>query len=64
MFRTINMTEFRKKLTRQIRGANKMADHGQKLPYWMLCQHNLDNLNFAAVHRRYYLKLRRQFNNK
>lgn len=35
--------------TRNTRGARKMADNGQTLPYWMIQQHSLDSLNFFPV---------------
>jgi len=34
--------------TRNTRGAQRMADNGQKVPFWMGCYHQMDNLSWGA----------------
>lgn len=48
MMNLTNRSSHKDYSTRNTRGAQKMADHGQKVPFWMGCYHQLDRLAWGA----------------
>lgn len=45
-------------ITKNMIGAKKMCQNGQKVPYWMLCSNSLDALNWAKFTRLFNRKMR------